>query len=308
MISSLRHVIISILILMGLSGLSGFADRIEAARIYDIQVGCFVEPGNVARLVSGLQDHGLHWYSLVFELCTRIIVDANLDYRGRACFARRYPAFSDAFLVENFWDLPHPNPMKISPLPPKEEFVTIMAPYMQHQYQNGYYNQRGNPMTDDRARRYTEFIYEAAEYYEMDPFLIFALGNFETYFYNTFGDLDRLTFNPPDPAQGMFQILRSTARLIYQEMKKQNLPHAPHDFPGDLRRYPKAQIYFAAHYLRKLHQQHYGNRYMALLAYNGSNNLNYEYPRKVMRFYQRAITHFLESSERDSSEGGLAAG
>ena len=301
--SSIVRLLVTILVLLNISTFPGLADTSEAAKVYDVQVGCFADPDNVARLVGRLQDRGLHWYSLGFELCTRFIVDANVNYGGRAGFVRRYPAFSDAFLVENFWDLPHPDPMKILPLPSGEAFITIMAPYMQQQYQNGYFNQSGLPMAKDRARMYTGFIYEAAEYYEIDPFLIFALGNFETYFYNIFGDLDRLKFRRPDPAQGMFQILRSTARLIYQEMKKQNLPHTPKDFPGDLRRYPKAQIYFAAHYLRKLHQQHYGNRYMALLAYNGINNPNYEYPRKVMRFYQRAIRHFLKSSEVYGSRG-----
>jgi hypothetical protein len=298
MISALRGYCfaVTILVLLSLSIFPGLVDKPEAARVYDIQVGCFADPDNTARLVSRLQERGLHWYSLGFGLCTRFIVDANMNYGARADFVRRYPAFSDAFLVENFWDLPHPDPMKISPLPSKEEFVTIMAPYMQQQYQNGYYNEGGFPMAEDRARMYTGFIYEAAEYYEMDPFLIFALGNFETYFYNTFGDLHRLNFRRPDPAQGMFQILRSTARLIYQEMKTQNLPHTPKNFPDDLRKYPKAQIYFAAHYLHKLHREHYGNRYMALLAYNGTNNPNYEYPRKVMCFYQRAIRHFLKSS------------
>lgn len=303
--SSIARLFVTILVLLSLSAFPDIVHTSEAARVYDIQVGCFADSDNVARLVGRLQDRGLHWYSLGFELCTRYIVDANMKYGCRVGFVRNYPVFSDAFLVENFWDLPHPDPMKISPLPSREAFITIMAPYMQHQYQNGYYNQRGLSMAEDRARMYTGFIYEAAEYYEMDPFLIFALANFETYFYNIFGDLYRLKFRRPDPAQGMFQILRSTARLIYQEMKKQNLPHAPKDFPGDLRKYPKAQIYFAAHYLHKLHLQHYGNRYMALLAYNGTNNPNYEYPRKVMRFYQRAIRHFLKSSEGYSSEGRL---
>jgi hypothetical protein len=237
-----------------------------------------------------------------FELCTRFIVDVNVSYSGGAAFAGNYPVFSDAFPVENYWDLPHPDPIEISPLPTREAFVTVMAPYMQYQYQNGYYNKRGLPMEGARARMYAGCIYDASEYYGMDPFLIFALGNFETYFYNTFGDRDRLEFRPPDPAQGMFQILTSTARLIHKEMREHNLPHTPKDFPGDLRRYPKTQIYFASHYVHKLHMKHCGNRYMALLSYNSRNNPNYEYPRKVMRFYQRAIRHFLASSEKRTGQ------
>jgi len=91
-------------------------------------------------------------------------------------------------------------------------------------------------------------------------------------------------------------------------MKRQNLPHTPKDFPGDLRRYPKAQIYFAAHYVHKLSIKHCGNRYMALLGYNSENNPNYDYPRKVMRFYQRAIRHFLASSGQRCSEEPTAEG
>lgn len=296
-----------VIALLVLFSVSTFAGRSEAAKIYDIQCGCYANPTNAARLVLRLQDFGLAWYSLRIEPCTRFIVDANIGYRGRVTFIRKYPEFSGAFLVENFRDLPHPHSMKISPLPTGEEFITIMTPYMRRQYQNGYYNQRRLTMAEERARMYTRFIYEAARYYGMDPFLLFAVGNFESYFYNTFGDLDRLKFRRPDPAQGMFQILRSTARAIYQDMKKRNLPHTPKEFPGDLRIFPKAQIYFAAHYLQNLHQKHHGNRYMALLAYNATNNPNYDYPRKVMRFYQRAIRHFLKSSEQYNSEGRLAA-
>jgi hypothetical protein len=306
MISAFRRAIVPILVLLGISCLPHLADTSEAARVYDIQVGCFADHRKADQLADLLEEHGLPWYSLRFEPCTRFIVDANMDYSGSAAFVRSYPEFSDAFLVDNIWDLPHPDPMKISPVPSREAFVEIMTPYMQHQYQNGYYNQGRLPMDQDRARMYTGFIYEAAEYYSMDPFLIFALGNYETYFYNMFGDLNRLKFRRPDPAQGMFQILRSTARLIYEEMKEQNLPHTPEDFPGDLRKYPKAQIYFAAHYVHKLHLEHHGNRYMALLGYNGCNNPNYEYPRRVMRFYQRAVRHFLKESGWDSSEGTSA--
>jgi len=306
MIVMLRRAIVTILVLLGISGSPGLAGASGAAGVYDIQVGCLADSDNADQLAGLLEEHGLQWYSLSFKLCTRFIVDANVDNSGRLAFVRRYPEFSDAFLVDNIWDLPHPDPMRISPVPSREAFVEIMAPYMQHQYQNGYYNQGRLPMDEDRARMYTGFIYEAAAYYNMDPFLIFALGNFETYFYNMFGDLDRLKFKRPDPAQGMFQILISTARLIYEEMKEQNLPHTPKDFPGDLRRYPKAQIYFAAHYVHKLHLEHHGNRYMALLGYNGCKNPNYEYPRRVMSFYQRAVRHFLKELERRSSEGSVA--
>jgi hypothetical protein len=308
MIVMFRRAIVTILVLLGISGSPGLAGASGKAGVYDIQVGCLADYENADQLAGLLKEHGLEWYSLSFKLCTRVIVDANMDYSGRLAFVRRYPEFSDAFLVDNAWDLPHPDPMKICPVPSRDAFVEIMTPYMQHQYQNGYYNQRRLPMDEDRARMYTRFIYEAAAYYHMDPFLIFALGNFETYFYNIFGDLNRLKFRRPDPAQGMFQILRSTARLIYEEMKEQNLPHTPKDLPGDLRRYPRAQIYFAAHYIHKLHLEHHGNRYMALLSYNGCNNPNYDYPRRVMRFYQRAIRHFLKESGWDSSEGMLAEG
>jgi hypothetical protein len=308
MISTLRRVIVPILMVLSLSGSIGICEGSGAEKLYDIQVGCYTDSDHIARLADSILDRGLHWYSVGFDHCTRFIVDVNVSSSGRAAFASNYPEFPDAFLVDNYWDLPHPDPMKISPLPAREEFLEIMTPYMQQQYQNGYYNRKGLSLDGDRARMYTGFIYDAGQYYGIDPFLIFALGNFETYFYNTFGDLHRLEFRRPDPAQGMFQILRSTARLIYKEMKRQNLPHTPKDFPGDLRRYPKAQIYFAAHYLHKLYTKHCSNRYMALLGYNSVNNPNYEYPRKVMRFYQRAIRHFLASSGQRISEELTAEG
>ncbi len=270
--------------------------------VYDIQCGCYSEPENAARLVLRLQELGLSWYSTQRDICTRFIADVNVDYRGRSAFITAYPEFADAFLVENLWDLPHPDPEGISPLPSGEEFTAIMAPYMQRQYQHGYYNRKGLSMAGQRAKMYTRWIYEAASYYGLDPFLLFAVGNFETYFRNMFGDLDRLQHRYPDPAQGMFQILRSTAHRVYQDMRHQNLPHAPEELPADLRAYPKTQIYFAAHYLHILHLQHHGNRYMALLGYNGASNPNYEYPQLVMRFYQRAIRYFIQSSQRYREE------
>jgi hypothetical protein len=308
MIHALKRVVPTIIVLLGISGLPALSGTPEAARVYDIQVGCIEDPGNAARLANWLKKWGLPWYSLSYTSCTRFIIDTNADNHGEVAFVKHYPDITDVFLVENIWDLPHPDPMMISPIPPKGAFVEIMAPYMQYQYQNGYYNHARLPMEEERARMYTGFIYEAADFYKIDPFLIFALGNFESYFYNMFGDLNRLTFRRPDPAQGMFQILRSTARLIYEEMKQQNLPHTPKEFPLDLRRHPKAQIYFAVHYMHKLHLEHHGNRYMALIGYNACNNPNYQYPERVMRFYQRAIRHFLKESEADTVEGRIAAG
>jgi len=284
-----------------------FADNPKPAPLYDIQCGCYADAANAARFALRLQELGLSWYSQRTDVCTRFVVDVNVGYRGISRFIAAYPELAGAFLVENFWDLPRPDPERISPLPTREEFIGIMAPYMQSQYQNGYYNQRRRPMEEERAQMYTGFIYEAASYYKLDPFLLFAVGNFETYFCNMFGDLDRLKHRRPDPAEGMFQILRSTARIIYRDMKKRNIPHAPEKLPVDLRAYPKTQIYFAAHYLHNLHLKEYGNRYMALLAYNGAENINYDYPRRVMRFYQRALRYFIRSTERNREQGRLSA-
>ena len=284
-----------------------FADDPKRGPLYDIQCGCYAGPANAARFALRLRELGLSWYSLQTDLCTRFIVDVNVGYRGISSFVESYPELADAFLVESFWDLPRPHPEKISPLPARDEFTTIMAPYMQRQYQYGYYNQRGLPMAEERARMYTRLIYAAATYSSLDPFLLFAVGNFETYFRNMFGDLDRLKYKHPDPAQGMFQILGSTARIIYRDMKKRNIPHAPETLPADLRAYPKTQIYFAAHYLHNLHVQEHGNRYMALLAYNAAENINYDYARLVMRFYQRALRYFIRTSEQNRAEGRLSA-
>jgi len=294
MMSKQSVIVIALLILFSVPT---FADNPKSGAVYDIQCGCYADPANAARLVLHLRELGLRWYSRHMDLCTRFIVDANVAYQGRSTFIASYPEFTDAFLVESYWDLPRPHPEEISPLPAREEFTTIMAPYMQRQYQDGYYNHRRLTMAEKRARMYTRWIYEAANYYGLDPFLLFAVGNFETYFRNMFGDLDRLKHKRPDPAQGMFQILRSTARAIYRDMKNRDLPHAPEKLPADLRPHPKMQIFFAAHYLHNLHLKQYGNRYMALLAYNAVSNINYNYPRLVMRFYERALRHFIQSSE-----------
>ncbi len=286
-----------VLILLMLFSVSSSAGDPESGTVYDIQCGCYKGPATAARFVRRLQELGLSWYSIHMDLCTRFIVDVNVDSKGGSAFVASYPEFADAFLVKNYWDLPHPHPAEISPTPTEEEFTAIMAPYMRREYQHGYYNRKGLSMASQRARTYTRWIYEAASFYDLDPFLLFAVGNFETYFRNMFGDLDRLQHEPPDPAQGMFQILGSTARTIYRDMKRQKLPHAPEELPADLRSYPKTQVFFAAHYLHALHLRHHGNRYMALLSYNAASKPNYDYPRKVMRFYERAIRYFIDSSQ-----------
>jgi hypothetical protein len=295
-----------VLALLILFSVPTFADNPKPASLYDIQCGCYSQRANAARLALRLQELGLSWYSLQMDLCTRFIVDVNVDYKGRSTFIAAYPEFTDAFLVDNYWDLPRPHPEEISPLPTREEFTAIMAPYMQRQYQNGYYNRKRVPMARQRATMYTGWIYDAATYYGLDPFLLFAVGNFETYFRNIFGDLDRLKYRHPDPAQGMFQILRSTARVIYLDMRNQDLPHSPKRLPSDLRTYPKTQIYFAAHYLHTLHLEYHGNQYMALLNYNAKHNPDYDYPRRVMRFYQRALNYFIQSSQQHMKEGTAA--
>lgn len=284
-----------VLTFLFLSSIPVFADNPTPDTVYDIQCGCFANHANAGRLVHRFQKLGLSWYSRQLDLCTRFIVDVNVDRNEKSPFIRKYPEFADAFLVENIWDLPRPDPEQISPLPSKKVFIHSMTPYMQRQYQYGYYNSKNLPMARERAKMYTRFIYEAAGLYRIDPFLLFALGNFESYFRNLLGDLDRLKYKNPDPAQGMFQILRSTARSIHRDMKKQKMSNVPKQLPKDLRPYPKLQVYLAAHYLHKLLQQQHGNRYMALLAYNSKNNPNYDYPRLVMRFYQRACRYFIKS-------------
>ena len=268
----------------------------ETDAIYDVQCGCYTNPVNGTMLASRLRELGLAWYTRQMDICTRFILDVNADSQGLITFVKAYPEFYDAFLVENLWDIPHPTPKEVSPLPSAEEFTSIMTPYMRRQYKNGYYNRRRRSLAEERAQTYTRWIYEAATYYGLDPFLLFAIGNFETYFRNMLGDLDRLRRSRPDPALGMFQILRSTSYAIYKDMKNRNLPHTPPKLPSNLIFYPKDQIYFAAHYLSRLHGKHHGNRYMALLAYNGMGSDNYDYPRRVMRFYQKAIRYYFASS------------
>lgn len=268
----------------------------ESVTVYDIRCGCYQQSSNVQRTIQRLQELDFSWYSIRNGHFTCLILDINVNHEEGSAFFDQYPEFSDAMLVKNYWDLPHPDPMRISPLPNREDFTTIMVPYMQKEYKRGCYNRKRLPLAKNQAEMYTRFIYDASRYYNLDPFLLFALGNFETYFRNMNGDLNHFKNNRPDPAQGIFQILESTERVIYQDMKKKNIPHTPEELPADLRTHPKTQIYFAGHYLHTLHKKYHNNRYMALLAYNGRHSANYDYPRRVMRFYQRVIKHFIETA------------
>lgn len=266
--------------------------------VYDIQCGCYKKSLNVERQVQRLQQHDLPWYSLRCGCSTCLILDINVTPKEGTRFFHQYPELTDAVLVKNYWDLPHPNPMRVYPLPTREDFIAIMVPYMRKEYRRGYYNRKKLPLAKNQAKMYARFIYDASRYYNLDPFLLLALGNFETYFRNMDGDLNHFKNNRPDPAQGIFQILESTERVIYRDMKKHNIPHTPAELPADLKTHPKTQIYFAGHYLHTLHKKHYNNRYMALLSYNGTLSDNYDYPRRVMRFYQNAISHFIETTQR----------
>jgi soluble lytic murein transglycosylase-like protein len=288
--------VVIIVVLILLFSAPPIAAEIETDLVYDVQCGCYRNPANGTLLATRLEELGLTWYTRQMDRCTRFILDLNIDSRGLTAFAKTYPEFDDAFLVKNLWDIPHPTPKVISPLPTAEEFTAVMTPYLRKQYKYGYYNRKRHSLAKERAQLYTRWIYEAANYYGLDPFLLFAVGNFETYFRNMLGDRDRLQRRRPDPALGMFQILRSTSRVIYRDMKNRNLPHTPRKLPSNLIIQPKDQIYFAAHYLDILRTRHHGNRYMALRAYNGIGAETYDYPRRVMRFYQKAIDYYAESS------------
>jgi hypothetical protein len=292
-----KHFYLIIIMWLLLFAAPCMAENPKPGVIYDIQCGCFGDSTNAARFAYHLQELELPWYCVPSDPCTRFIVDANVDWLGISYFINNHVEFMDAFLVPNYGDLPLFKFKNAQPVPTKENFIRVMAPYMQAQYIKGYYNPNRLPMKDEQAQSYTQTIYEAAEYYKLDPFLLFALGNFESYFSNILGDLNRLNRKVPDPAQGMFQILKSTARIIYDDMKNQNLPHTPETFPSDLRKHPRSQIYFAAHYLHTLHEEYHDNQYMALLYYNANSKPNFNYPRKVMRFYQRATNYYFKSIE-----------
>lgn len=273
-----------------------------AETVYDIQCACYKNRKNAAHLVQLLRELGLPWYTIPMKESTRFILDLNITSSDLKPFIRKYPEFVDAFLVKDYWNLPRPKPEKINPLPPRDQFINVMAPYMQLQYKKGYYNRKHLAMPRERAEMFTGFIYDASSYYELDPFLLFAVGNFETYFRNMYGDLDRNKFSTPDPAQGIFQILKSTCNDIYRDMKRKDMPHTPTEPPGNFLRLPKTQVYFAAHHLNNLLRRQFNNRYMALLAYNSPQLRNYKYARLVMRYYQRAIDHYRESSSQIAAE------
>jgi len=285
--------ILSLVIGYALIAIVGTAASATAETVYDIQCGCYNNTTHAENLVKQLNDANLPWYTVYVRHCTCFIIDANIKAGGVHTFLSHRFETPDAIPVKNYWDIPPHNPVTCSPRPERSDFVDIMAPYMRRQYRNGYYNRSRRSMAPERARMYSGFIYDAAMYYGIDPFLLFAVANFETYFRNMKGDLDRIKDGRPDPAQGMFQILESTEKAIFQEMRRQKLPHAPDELPRNLLTHPKTQIYFAAHYLAGLHRDNFSNLYMVLRAYNGKHNANFEYCRKVMRIYERAVQYFV---------------
>lgn len=258
----------------------------------DLQCGCYPCLAQARQLIDHLNELKLSWYCYKASCGYIFIVDLNLTLKQGNAFMDAYPALENAFLVENHCDPPLVFLNKPEIQPSEEVFISIMASYMRQQYQDGYYNRKKLSMSSNRAKLFTSFIYNAAKYYSLDPFLLFAVGNFETYFRNMYGDLHRLQHKTPDPALGMFQILRSTAKDIYMDMKRQKHPHTPDEFPDNLITHPKTQIYFAAHYIHKLYKQFFQNSFMAILAYNGLAKPNCKYPLKIQRFYDNALKYF----------------
>ncbi len=178
----------------------------------------------------------------------------------------------------------------------KDEFVNAMSAYIAKEYKDGCYNKTKKELPTYVARNYAAWIYDAASFYELDPFLLLSIPNHETYFKNMDGDLHHYYKGRLNHSEGMFQMLKSTQQLTYEDMKKRNLDYLISWRPGDdLKDYPHDQAYMAAHYLKYFC---FSNKYKptrravikALTAYNGSSSYAY----KVLRLYKRSKNFYNE--------------
>ncbi len=178
----------------------------------------------------------------------------------------------------------------------KDEFVNAMSAYIAKEYKDGYYNKTKKELPTSVARKYAAWIYDAASFYKLDPFLLLSIPNHETYFKNIDGDLHHYHKGRLNHAEGMFQMLKSTQQLTYEDMKKRNLDYLINWRPGeDLKNFPRDQAYMAAHYLKYFCFSSNSKPtkkavIKALTAYNGSSSYAY----KVLRLYKRSKNFYNE--------------
>ena len=167
----------------------------------------------------------------------------------------------------------------------KQRFVNIMSDYIKNEYRDGYYNETNRNLPEKRASQYAAWFFDAAAEYNLDPFLIAAIPNHETYFMNINGDLNHYSYGRRNHSEGQFQMLKSTQVLTYKDMKRKGKTGLISWRPGrDLKKYPKDQPFMAAHYLKNFCMNNGKNIFEALTEYNGSP----AYPPKVLEKYEQA--------------------
>lgn len=282
---------------------------------FDVQAGYFETEKGSKSLLEKLTELNLPAYRVDKDDGYKVVVDTNTDYSNSKEFIDEYLEDTGAFPVESTHDVvgsqikedsifndrftyapeltesvsftfEGENAVKEDGASnekldyvSKERFIEIMEDYIQSEYKSGCFNRSKKNLPDKRARQYATWIYEASEFYDMDPFVLLAVANHETYFRNMNGDLNYQTNGKRNHSEGMFQMIKTTQRHTYLDMKRKGLDERLSWRPGfDLKRFPKDQAYMAAHFLKHVCGEEKGLQ-QALQRYNGSS----KYPPKVMQ-------------------------
>ena len=168
----------------------------------------------------------------------------------------------------------------------REQFIKVMSRYIQREYRDGCYNKARVWLPDKQAKIYSSYIYDAAVMYSIDPFLMIAIPNHETYFMNMRGDTDRGS----DYSEGMFQILRSTQKEIYQDMVEKGMVQQLVWRPGlSILPFMRDQTIMASHFIKHFCTENFGSKSRITLS---RYNTNPSYTGKVLAKYNKAVKFY----------------
>ena len=171
----------------------------------------------------------------------------------------------------------------------RNKFIALIGEYIRREHNRGSPGSNLPTLQHKPAAYYAAWIYDAARLYKLDPFLLVAISNHETNFMNVNGDWNHFTNGVRNHSEGMFQMLKTTQREVYEDMKLRGLGRLVAWRPGeDLKQYPRDQAYMAAHFLKFFCLAHPKNYQTALTAYNGSPT----YPPKVFEKLHRVKSYY----------------
>lgn len=171
------------------------------------------------------------------------------------------------------------------------EFIAVISDYISRETHGFSLNARQPETARKMAAYYAAWIFDAARLYKLDPFLMVAIPDHETNFMNVDGDLNHFTNGVRNHSEGIFQMLKTTQVEVYQDMRQRGLTGLISWRPGlDLKKFPRDQVYMAAHFLRFFCEAYPRNYRNALTTYNGSPsypNKVFNKLKKVTKFYTR---------------------